>query len=86
MSPSRRTPYRPPRPRREVVTAAAASIGLILFTVLMVWVLGPHSSSSGSGSTVTTSGGSAATTPTSATSGTTTPTTGSTSTSNPPGK
>jgi len=46
MSP--RTPYRPPRPRREIVTAAAASGAVVAFTVVMVWVLGPHSSGSSS--------------------------------------
>ena len=46
MSP--RAPYRPPRPRREVVTAAVASAGVVAFTVVMVWVLGPHASGSSS--------------------------------------
>jgi hypothetical protein len=46
MTPTRRTPYRRPRDRREVVIAAAASGALVAFTVVMVWVLGPHSSGS----------------------------------------
>ena len=45
MSPSRRTPYRPPRPRRELYTAIAVGLSVVLFTALMVWVLGPHASS-----------------------------------------
>ena len=75
MSP--RAPYRPPRPRREVVTAAVASAGVVAFTVVMVWVLGPHSSGSSSPS-----GPSLSPTPTTAstrpsTPPATTPTTGS---------
>ncbi len=43
MSPRRAT-YHPPRPCREVIIAVAASVGLTAFTVVMVWVLGPHPS------------------------------------------
>ena len=41
----RRSTYKPPRPRHEVVVAAAASVGLTVLTVVAVWALGPHSSS-----------------------------------------
>jgi hypothetical protein len=85
MSPSRRQPYHAPRPRREVYLAIAASGGLAVFTVIMVWVLGPHTSSSGTSSTVTTSPH--ATTTTTAASGTTTTSTAaSTTTSSTAGK
>ncbi len=46
MSPPRRTPYKARRSRREVVVAGLASGGLVVFTAVMVWVLGPHHSSS----------------------------------------
>ena len=46
MSPSRRTRYRPPRSRREVAIAGLAAGGVVVFTAVMVWVLGPHNSSS----------------------------------------
>ena len=57
MSPSRRpsTGYRPKRDRREVTIAVATGVAIGLFTVLMVWILGPHDSgSSYSPSTTTT--------------------------------
>jgi hypothetical protein len=85
MSPSRRQPYHAPRPRREVYLAVAASGGLAVFTVIMVWVLGPHTSSSGTSSTVTTSPH-AATTTTAASGTTTTSTAASTTTSSTAGK
>ena len=45
MSPDRRHTYRPPRSRREVLIAAAAVSAVLVFTAVMVWVLGPHPSS-----------------------------------------
>jgi hypothetical protein len=75
MSPSRRssTTYRPKRDRREVTIAVATGVAIVLFTALMVWVLGPHDSgSSGGGSSTTTTAPSAATTAP-GTSATTTP-------------
>jgi hypothetical protein len=46
MSPDRRHTYRPPRSRREVLIATAAVTAVLAFTVVMVWVLGPHPSGS----------------------------------------
>ena len=50
MSPSRRRrdAYRPPRSRREVLTAVAAVIGVLVVTVALIWFLRP-SDGSGSG-------------------------------------
>jgi predicted metal-binding membrane protein len=53
MTPSRsRAPgYRPPRARRELVTAVLGVLAVVAFTAIMVWVLGPHpDSGSGGGS------------------------------------
>lgn len=91
MSPrKRRGTYRPPRPRREVVTAVVAGAAVILFTGIMVFVLGPHTTSPSTPITTTTvPGSSGATTPSSAVTSapaTSTPaTTGSTSTTTPGG-
>ena len=56
MSPSRRkgTTYRPKRDRREVTTAVLTGLAIIVFTAVMVWVLGPHDSGSDSSPTTTT--------------------------------
>ncbi len=86
MSPSRRQPYHAPRPRREVYLAVAASGGVAVFTVIMVWVLGPHTSSSGTSSTVTTAPHAATTTTTAASGTTTTSAAASTTTSSTAGK
>jgi hypothetical protein len=74
MSPSRRssTGYRPKRDRREVTIAVATGVAIVLFTVLMVWILGPHDSG-GSNSPSTTTSPAAATT-TAPAGGSTTPT------------
>ncbi len=64
--------YRPPRSRREHVTAVLGVLAVLAFTVLMVWVLGPHPDSGSSG------GGGGSTVPTGASTSTsldTTPTT-----------
>ena len=83
MSPSRRTTtYRPRRDRREVTIAVLVGAGILIFTALMVWVLGPHDSGSSNSpttttvpaaATTTTTPGSSATTPTTAAATTTTP-------------
>jgi len=49
----RRTGYRPPRPRREVVIAVAASVGLTVLTGVLVWAVGPHASGTPSTPTLT---------------------------------
>jgi hypothetical protein len=56
MSPSRRkgATYRPKRDRREVMTAVLTGVAIIVFTAVMVWVLGPHDSGSDSSPTTTT--------------------------------
>jgi hypothetical protein len=56
MSPSRRSPgtYRPKRDRREVTIAVATGVAIVLFTVLMVWILGPHDSGGDSSPSTTT--------------------------------
>jgi hypothetical protein len=41
----RRSTYKPPRPRREIVIAVAASGALAVLTGLLVWAVGPHASS-----------------------------------------
>jgi len=41
----RRSTYKPPRPRHEIVVAVAASVGLTVITGVAVWALGPHTSS-----------------------------------------
>ena len=55
MSPSRRkgATYRPKRDRREVMTAVLTGVAIIVFTAVMVWVLGPHDSSDSSPTTTT---------------------------------
>ena len=40
----RRSTYKPPRPRHEMVVAVAASVGLTVITGVAVWALGPHTS------------------------------------------
>ena len=85
MSPSRRssTGYRPKRDRREVTIAVATGVGIVLFTVLMVWILGPHDSGSSNSPTTTTAP--AATTTTAPGSGVTTPSTAAATTTTPAG-
>ncbi len=41
----RRSTYKPPRPRREIVIAVAASAVLTVLTGVLVWAVGPHASS-----------------------------------------
>lgn len=41
----RRSTYKPPRPRHEIIVAVAASVGLTVLTGVAVWALGPHASS-----------------------------------------
>jgi hypothetical protein len=50
MSPPRRRrdAYRPPRSRREVLTAVAAVVGVLVVTVALIWFLQPGGKS-GSG-------------------------------------
>jgi hypothetical protein len=81
MSPARkRSTYRPPRPRREIVTAVLTTAAIVAFTGIMVFVLGPHSSgSSPSTPAATVPASSASTTPPSSTATSTPAATGSTS-------
>jgi hypothetical protein len=44
----RRDAYRPPRSRREVLTAVAAVVGVLVVTVALIWFLQPGGKS-GSG-------------------------------------
>jgi len=84
MSPSRRTTtYRPRRDRREVTIAVLVGAGILIFTALMVWVLGPHDSGSSNSPTTTTAP--AATTTTAPGSGVTTPSTAAATTTTPAG-
>ena len=84
MSPSRRTTtYRPRRDRREVTIAVLVGAGILIFTALMVWVLGPHDSGSSNSPTTTTVP--AATTTTAPGSGVTTPSTAAATTTTPAG-
>jgi hypothetical protein len=49
MSPGRRRArgaYRPPRSRREVLTAVAAVVGVLLVTAALIWFLRPGDSDS----------------------------------------
>jgi hypothetical protein len=47
MSPPRRRrdAYRPPRSRREVLTAVAAVVGVLVVTVSLIWFLQPNHNS-----------------------------------------
>jgi len=56
MSPSRRSAstYRPRRDRREVTIAVLTGVAILVFTAVMVWVLGPHDNGGSSPSTTTT--------------------------------
>jgi hypothetical protein len=56
MSPSRRTSstYRHKRDRREVTIAVLTGVAIVVFTALMVWVLGPHDDSGGGSPSTTT--------------------------------
>ena len=84
MSPSRRTTtYRPRRDRREVTIAVLVGAGILIFTALRVWVLGPHDSGSSNSPTTTTAP--AATTTTAPGSGVTTPSTAAATTTTPAG-
>jgi hypothetical protein len=53
MSPDRRHTYHAPRDRREVVIAVAASAAIVVFTAVMIWILGPHDSGTSSTPTIT---------------------------------
>jgi hypothetical protein len=86
MSPrKRRGTYHPPRPRREVITAVLATTAVVLFTGIMVFVLGPHTSSSGTSVTTTTVPPAAGSSPPSSTATTSPAPTSSPSTSTPGG-
>ena len=45
MSTRRRTPYKPPRDRRELATAIIAAAAIVLVTVVLVWVFRPNKDS-----------------------------------------
>jgi hypothetical protein len=55
MSPRRRrrSGYRPPRARREVLTAVACVVGVLVITVALLFVLRPRDENSGGGPDVT---------------------------------
>ena len=38
----RRTPYKPPRDRRELTIAILTSVAIVLVTAVLVWVLRPN--------------------------------------------
>ena len=53
MSTRRRTPYKPPRNRRELATAILAGAAIVLVTVVLVWVFRPNKDSGATPSTNT---------------------------------
>jgi hypothetical protein len=65
----RRTPYKPPRDRRELAVAVLCALTVIIVTSVLVWVFRPNKDLGGSEPTATTSAPSttapAGTTPTS---------------------
>jgi hypothetical protein len=42
MSTRRRTPYKPPRNRRELAVAILAATAIVLVTAVLVWALRPN--------------------------------------------
>jgi hypothetical protein len=42
MSTRRRTPYKPPRDRRELAVAILTATAIVLVTVVLVWLLRPN--------------------------------------------
>ena len=46
MSTRRRTPYKPPKDRREVTMAILAATAIVLVTAVLVWVLRPNKEAS----------------------------------------
>jgi hypothetical protein len=45
MSRGRRTPYKPPRNRREVTIAVLSSLAIVVVTATLLWVLRPNQDS-----------------------------------------
>ena len=81
MSPKARGDYKAPRDRREVWTAVAVAVAIVVATGILVWFVRPNQDS-GSSTTVTTSP-SAASTTVPGTAATTTPATTTPATSTP---
>jgi hypothetical protein len=42
MSQRRRTPYKAPRDRRELITAIACALAVVVLTAVLVWVFRPN--------------------------------------------
>jgi hypothetical protein len=73
MSPKARGDYKPPRERREIVTAVLVAVAIVVATGVLVWFVRPNQNSGSSGTTVTTSSSATSTTVAGATTSSTTP-------------